>query len=174
MQRVTPDIGDTFIPVEQALRGVFVPDIFQGLREVTPGRGVTRLHVKQAVLAFPDPKKTSPENWTASCVIAGHLGVVLRGQEKFRTAYHSAYLREGRAGVRKRSILREEEALLETLVGGGCPKRALLATVFKDRSMVDGAAVKRKQDSLFLRYGLKPPDLPKYCDGCNVNFSILP
>ena len=27
-------------------------------------------------------------------------------------------------------------------------------------------------DSLFLRYGLDPPDLPHYCEGCNTNFSI--
>ena len=27
-------------------------------------------------------------------------------------------------------------------------------------------------DALFLCYGLDPPDLPKYCDGCQVRFSI--
>ena len=27
-------------------------------------------------------------------------------------------------------------------------------------------------DSLFLRYGLEPPKLPKYCDWCQVRFSI--
>ena len=28
------------------------------------------------------------------------------------------------------------------------------------------------RDALFLKYGLEPPDLPHYYDGCNANFSI--
>ena len=27
-------------------------------------------------------------------------------------------------------------------------------------------------DALFLRYGLDPPDLPRYCNGCNATFAI--
>ena len=47
MQQVTPNIGDAFGPVEQALRVALIPALFQGLVEGTPGRGVTQLHVKQ-------------------------------------------------------------------------------------------------------------------------------
>ena len=37
---------------------------------------------------------------------------------EFQTEDHSACLREGRTAVRKRNVLRVEEALTETIVGG--------------------------------------------------------
>ena len=92
VQRFTPVIGDPFRPLEQALRGAFIPVLFQVIREGTPGRGVTHLSVKQVGLALPDPTKTAPENWTASCVITGNLVTALRGQKDLLTADHSVYL----------------------------------------------------------------------------------
>ena len=83
MQRVTPDIRDAFGPVEQALMGAFIPSFFQCLGEVTPGKVVTRLPVKQAGLALPDPTKTATGDGTSSCVITGYLVAALRGQEEF-------------------------------------------------------------------------------------------
>ena len=62
MQRINPDIGDALDPAEQALQEAFIPALFHGLEEITPGRGVTRLPVKQAGLAILDPTKTAPEN----------------------------------------------------------------------------------------------------------------
>ena len=62
--------------------------------------------MNQAVLALPDPRKTDPENWTASCVITGNIVAALRGQEELRTSNHIAYLSEGREEVQKRSVLR--------------------------------------------------------------------
>ena len=88
VQRVTPGIGDAFVLVEKALRETFVTDLFEGLEERAPERGFTRLPVKQAGLALPDPTQTAPENWTASCVITGHIVALLRGQVEFRTADH--------------------------------------------------------------------------------------
>ena len=78
MPRVTPDIGDAFSPVEEALRETFLPDLFQGLGEGVSGRGFTCLIVKQLGLALLDPTQTAPENWTESCVITGHLVAELR------------------------------------------------------------------------------------------------
>ena len=115
MQRVTPGVGEALGPVEEALREIFVPALFEGLREGVPEREHTRLLVKQAGLALPDPIQTAPENWTASCLITGYLVAALRGQVEFRTADHSACLRESRTAVRKRGEIRAEEALTAVL-----------------------------------------------------------
>ena len=80
-------------------------------------QGVTRLPFKQAVLALPDPSQTAPENWTASCVITGHLVAALRGQVDFQTADNSACLWEGRIEVRRRGQRQVEEALVAALEG---------------------------------------------------------
>ena len=90
MQRVTPGIGNAFVPVEKALQEIFLPALFKGLGEGSPERGFTRLPVKQAGLALPDPTLTAPENWTASCFITGNLVAALRGHVEFLTADHSA------------------------------------------------------------------------------------
>ena len=62
MQRVTPDIGDAFGPVEQVLRDDFIPALFQGIGEGTLGGGFSCIPMKRAGLALPDPTKTAPEN----------------------------------------------------------------------------------------------------------------
>ena len=103
--------------METALKETFVPELFEGLGEGVPEGGVTCLLVKQAGLALPDPSQTAPENWAASCVITGHLVAVLRGQVEFRTADHSACLREGQTVVWRRGQRRAEEAMTAALEG---------------------------------------------------------
>ena len=100
MQRVTPVVGDSFGPVETALKETFFPALFEGMHEGVPSRGVAHLPAKEAVLALPDPSQTAPENCTASCVITGHLVAAIRGQVEFWTADQSACLREGRMAFR--------------------------------------------------------------------------
>ena len=99
---MTPGVGDSFGPVEKALEETFVPALLEGLRESVPEQGVTCLPIKQAGLALPEPYQTATKNWTAYCVIKGHLVAALRGQMEFRTADHSACLREGRTAVWRR------------------------------------------------------------------------
>ena len=86
MQRVTPGIGYAFGPVEEDIAKAFLPSLFEGVGDGAPGRSITRLPVKQAGMALPDPTRTAPENWQASCVITGHLVSALRGQVPVRTA----------------------------------------------------------------------------------------
>ena len=73
MQEVTPDIGYTFRPVYTSLWDTFIPALFQGVGEGTPGQGVTRLPAKQAGMDIPDLTKTATKNCKAPCAIIGHL-----------------------------------------------------------------------------------------------------
>ena len=117
MQRITPGICNTFVPVEKALHKIFFLALFEGLGDVAPERGVTRLPVKQAGLTLPCSTLTALDNWKSSCVITGHLVAALREQVEFRTADHSACLREGRMAVWRRITKGAEEALAATIAG---------------------------------------------------------
>ena len=72
--------------------------MFEGMGDGVPERGVSCLPVKQAGLDVLDPTMTASENWTASCVITGHLVAALRVQVEFRMVDHSAA--SGRDGRR--------------------------------------------------------------------------
>ena len=146
-----------------------------------PERGVTCLSVKQAGSALPDPSQTAPENWTASCVITGHLVTALRGQVEFRTVDHSACLQKGHMAVRRRCQRRAEEALTAALEGALVQHALRLQRATKtgawltvQPSTVNGTELGAHEwrDTLFLRYGLDPPDLPTHCDGCQAKFLI--
>ena len=127
--------------------------------------------MKKAVLDLPDTAKTAPENWTASCVITGHLVVALRGQEEFRMEDHSTCLREWATEVRKWSGLKLEEALAKTLARDPVQGTRRLRQATKTRvwmmvqpSTVNGTelGVQEWLYALFLQYGLEPPYLPYY------------
>ena len=174
MQRVTPGIEDAFGPVEEEIATVFLPALFEGVRDGVPGRSITRLPVKQAGMALPDPTQTSPDNWQASCVITGHLVSALRGQVPFRTVDHADCLRYGRAAVRRKSVAKAM-ASLETTISGApevVTRRLRRATktgawLKVQPSTINGTEMGAQewQDAALLRYGIEPPDLPKYCDG---------
>ena len=135
----------------------------------------------QYKLALPDPSHMASENWTASCVITGHLVAALRGQVEFRTADHLACLREGRTAVRRRRQRRAEEALTSALEGAPVLHARRLRRATKTGawltvkpSTVNGTELGSQEcrNALFLRYGLKPPDLPTHCDGFQTKLSI--
>ena len=165
-----PGIGDAFGPVEKEIAKSFLLALFEGVGDGAPGRAITHLQVKQAGMALPDPTRTAPENWQASCVITGHLESALRGQVPFQTADHAACLRYGRAAVRRQNVAKAMASLETTIAGSPAVVTRRLRRATKtgpwltvQPSTVNGTelGVQEWQDAAFLRYGLEPPDLPK-------------
>ena len=83
--------------------------------------------------------------------------------------------------VRRRGQIRAEEALTASLEGAPvlhvrCLQRATNTGAWMKvhPSTINGTELGPQEcrDALFLRYGLEPPDLPTYCDGCHAKFSI--
>ena len=101
---------------------------------------------------------------------------------EFRTADHSACLREGRTAVRRQGQIRAEEALTAALEGSPVFHARRLRRAANTKawltvlpSTVNGTELGAQewQDALFLWYGLEPPELPTYFDGYQANFSII-
>ena len=63
VQQVTPGISNAFGTIEEEIAKAFLPALFEGAGGGAPAREITRLPVKQAGVALPDPTQTAPENW---------------------------------------------------------------------------------------------------------------
>ena len=94
VQCVTLDTGIAFQMIEDVLQYIFLPDLFQGETSQIPGRAINSLLVKQAGIALSNPTRNVRANWTASCVITGHLVAALRGTAKLRSDNHALLMGE--------------------------------------------------------------------------------
>jgi len=83
LQRVTPDIGEHFQSVEDAISNDFLPAIFgeSSFEEDDYRRSITKLPVQFCGLATPNPTTSSAANYEASTFVCSHL--------KFRRNSHS-------------------------------------------------------------------------------------
>ena len=52
--------------------------------------------VKQDTISLSKPTRTAGGNWTASCIITGHLVMALRRTAEFRSGDHTLLMEEGR------------------------------------------------------------------------------
>jgi hypothetical protein len=89
LHRVIPDIGNLFVPIEEALNKHFFPalagkvDISEILRELFA------LPVKVAGMAIPNPITSAEINYRDSTLlVCSHLIRALRGQETFSPSKH--------------------------------------------------------------------------------------
>ena len=89
VQRVIPGIEIAFQEVKDEIRDTFLPALVQRATYQIPGMEINGLPVKQDGISLPNPTNTTSENWTASCVITGHLVAALRGTADFRLGDHA-------------------------------------------------------------------------------------
>ena len=99
---ITLDIGMAFQELEDELRYTVLPDLFQGNKSQIPGRAITGLPVKQAEIDLHNQIQTAGANWTASCVIKGHLDAAICRTDEFRPGDHALLMGEGREEIRWR------------------------------------------------------------------------
>ena len=96
MYRVTLYIGPEFHPVEDEIRDGFLLSLFKGGTYQILGKEVTGFPVNHAEIALIDPTQTTGDNWTASCVITGHLVAALHGAVDFKSGGHALLMGKGR------------------------------------------------------------------------------
>ena len=113
MQRVIPDIEISFQVVKDALHYISLPDLFQVATAQIPLRAITDLLAKQAGIAIPDPTQTTRANWTASCVITGHLVAAIYETDEFWLDNNALLMGEEREEIRQRHAEEVDTALGE-------------------------------------------------------------
>ena len=113
MYRVTLYIGPEFHPVEDEIRDGFLLSLFKGATYQILGREVTGFPVNQAEIALIDPTQTAGDNWTASCVITGHLVAALHVMDKFWSGDHPPLMQEVRDEIRQQHAKAAETELGE-------------------------------------------------------------
>ena len=74
---ITMNIGEVFLPIEEALEKSFIPELFKGAISEVPLQGITCPSVKQAGLDISNKTLSAWENWTYSCVFTRHLVTAL-------------------------------------------------------------------------------------------------
>ena len=110
-----------------------------------------------------------------SCIITGHLVTAVRGTEEFRSGDHSLLMGEGREEIQRRHVEAADTALGEAQAATSKPDARRLGRIqqtgvwiFVLPSTVNWTELGAQEwrYSLFLIYGIDPPDLLYHCNGC--------
>ena len=139
------------------------------------------LPVKQAGIALPDPAYTSGANWKVSYVITENLITVLRRMIEYRSSDHTLLLGKGREDIRWRHKESAKTALGEAMSAASKTDARRMGSIQRTGEWlyvlpftVNGTELGAQElwYYLFLRYGIKPPDLTDCCIGCGAVFLI--
>ena len=179
LQRVVPESGPAFKPVEDAIQKEFLPALFGG---PPPVRELTSLPVNMAGLGIPDPVTSASTHFSTSVSMTEEISTsLIDGTELDAIGFGllSKNLLRNLKREHRSSLLTnleslltqadpQEERRLKRNRMTGCWLTTAPSTDF-------GTALSALEfrDALRLRFGLTPLDLPQMCDGCpNSRFTV--
>jgi hypothetical protein len=182
LQRVTPTDAETFQPIEAAIRDSFLPALL-GEEDRPPDekRQLYGLSVKSAGLGVPNPVDTATTSHSASVDCTRALSSSLCDNvcldvKAYRASVSSARKsttkdRKDEAKATLERLLVDASRLESRRIRRSCETGAWL-TAMPDRLNGTELSALEFRDSLRLRCGLAPTDLPQKCDGCQQPFTV--
>ena len=182
VQRVVPDCGDEFAPIEAAIANVFLPALFSApLAEIEPLRELLALSPKQAGLGLPDPTTTAAAGYAASLGCTEDLTTSLQQRTELDTPAYTAAARrirrefsDGRKSSEEMTFARLEKAADRETAKRLDRSRKTGAWLSAIPNALNGTVLSQEEftDNLRVRYGLLPLLLPCNCDGCGAKFTV--
>ena len=182
LQRVTPDCGSAFSPVEDAIRTAFLPALLGSDEPVADAlRTRITLPVKCSGLGLPNPVDSASHHHSTSRESTSTLSKSICQNADLHVG---AYLHDSHQARRtgRMTRLQADQAVLESLAAASRPIQArqlrracdtgAWLTAMPDRLNGTELAADEFRDSLRLRLGLSPIGLPTSCDGCNQRFTV--
>lgn len=183
-QRVLPDIGPHFQPLENQLRHSFLPALLHsGVTLPEAQRTITAYPVKFGGLGLTDPTVTASFQYQSSQSMTKLLKASLFANDSIDIDTHTQHVKRERKFHQKRRSTHygtQYADYLETLPelekrsASRAPVTGSWLTVLPSSSSLNDTELSpfEFRDSLSLRLNLSIPNLPHRCDGCNKPFSI--
>jgi len=182
LQRVTAGVEDAFAPIEKALVEDFLPALLGATREeVASLRPLLALSARCAGLGIPNPTETAGRSFDTSVESTTALVLSLLEGAPLDVVDYIASAKKRKRQNKLSKIARDFIALTGLMEDATAPvkrrvKRAEQSsnwiTVMPNRLNGTELSSEVYRDSLRLRYGLRPANLPPKCDGCGANFTV--
>jgi hypothetical protein len=181
LQRVLPNSGPAFQPIEDAIHNTFLPSLFLDESITDTQRKLFTLPVRHAGLSIPNPCLTAHRNYSTSLQSSQPLLASLQNINPLDVPSYCAAAKRNRRASRSAhddhctatltSICQTLQPHTARTILRAQSTGAWL-TVAPNR--LNGTELSRGEfrDSLRLRYELTPHNLPTNCDGCGHTFDV--
>ena len=183
LQRVLPEAGKHFRPIEEAIRSTFLPALF-GPHVPAPeakDRDLYGIPVRKAGLGLPNPATSAQECYMTSADTSQYLSDSLRQGGEFSVDTYCEQARHMRKAAKAR---RDEEydqihdQFYDSVRDpdkrciGRAKETGAWLTAMPSHLHGTELSAEEFRDALLLRYGFEPRGLAWKCDGCSADFSV--